>query len=76
MTTASDPRLARRLLVLRLAALGGAAAVPVAASAQGTKSGGAGSPGGKGGTAPPPQRSGITDADPTDAPGQGRNTRP
>jgi translation initiation factor IF-2 len=56
--------LRRRLMVLRLAALGGAAAVPGVAGAQGPKSGGPG--------APAPPRSGLTDSDPSDEPGNGR----
>ena len=64
---AEDPTrspLQRRLLVLRLAALGGASALPGAALAQGAKSGGPGRP--------TQQRSGLTDSDPTDEPGNGR----
>lgn len=71
MTESPDDRLGRRLLVLRVAATGGSAALASPALAQGTKG-----PGGNGGQVPDPSppgaRPGISDADPNDPPGQGR----
>jgi hypothetical protein len=62
------PRLGRRLLTLKLGA-GVAATLGGAAAAQGLKDAPRQAP-----VAPPPQRSGISDSDPSDPPGQGRGT--
>ena len=64
--------LKRRLLVLRLATIGGAASMPGVVAAQGAKSGAPEAPRAPAPKAVPQQRSGLTDSDPSDAPGQGR----
>ncbi|MDP3416772.1 hypothetical protein [Falsiroseomonas sp.] len=70
MSTSDGPAPGRRLLILRVTTLG-LTALPLAAQAQEPKSGAGGTaPGGKGGA--PPQRSGLTDSDPSDDVGNGR----
>jgi hypothetical protein len=64
--------LKRRLLVLRLATIGGAASVPGVVAAQGQKSGVPDAPRAPAPQPVPQQRPGVTDSDPSDAPGQGR----
>ena len=64
--------LKRRLLVLRLATIGGVASVPVVAAAQGPKSSVPEAPRAPAPQPAPQQRPGVTDSDPSDAPGQGR----
>ena len=74
MSLPSDSPLRRRLLVLRLAGTGLAVPVGPAAMAQGRKSPAPAEPGlpGKNEARPAPRRSGETDADPGDEPGNGR----
>ncbi|MBR0670588.1 hypothetical protein GXW76_05355, partial [Roseomonas soli] len=77
MTDSPDYRLARRLLVVRLATAGGTAALPGAALAQGVKGEGGGTPAPAPAPSPapvPPRNapSGVSDTDPGDPAGQGR----
>ena len=62
--------LKRRLLVLRLATIGGAASLPGIAAAQGAKSPAPDAP--RVPAPPAQQRPGVSDSDPSDPPGQGR----